>query len=360
MKLVLAHDYLIQMGGAERVVATMHRRFPEAPIYTSAVCRRTLWKDFEDADIRTTWLQYAPLIEHHTHFKKYFPLYPAAFRSFGEVKADCAWISSSTFAKYMRFAPGTRTVCYIHNPTRFLWQTNEYLDHEVKNAAVNRLVRGVLPLLQGPDRAAAQRMTVLVANSRNVQERIRRCYERESIVIPPPVETTRFQLSPENDGSYLIVSRLLGYKNVDLAVRAFSRSGRKLIVMGEGPQRAELERMAGPSVQILGRRPDADVQAAFRNCRAFIFPGHEDFGITPVEAMACGKPVIALKKGGALETVIEGETGVFFDEPKEEKFAAAIDLLEASAWDAARIRRHAEQFSAENFLEKMEAVLRDQ
>lgn len=358
MNLVLAHDYLIQMGGAERVVATMHRRFPRAPIYTSAVCRGTLWKDFEDADIRTTFLQYAPLIEHHTHFKKYFPFYPAAFRSFGEVKADCAWISSSTFAKYMRFAPGTRTVCYIHNPTRFLWQTDEYLDHEVKSGALNRLVRAMLPMLQKQDRAAAQRMTALVANSRNVQERIRRCYDRESIVIPPPVETHRFRLSPENDGFYLIVSRLLGYKNVDLAVRAFSRSGRKLIVMGEGPQRPELEKLAGPSVQILGRRPDSEVQAAFQTCRAFIFPGHEDFGITPVEAMACGKPVIALKKGGALETIVEGKTGVFFNNPTDEELAAAVEKLEAASWDPAAIRQHAEQFSAENFLEKMEGVLR--
>ena len=185
MKLVLAHDYLIQMGGAERVVATMHRRFPDAPIYTSAVNRKTLWQDFADADIRTTWLQHFPAIGHHTHFKKYFPLYAPAFRSFGTIDADCAWISSSTFAKYLRFSERTKTVCYIHNPTRFLWQTDEYLDHEVGNPALNRLVRAFLPLLQHPDRAAAQRMKVLVANSRNVQDRIRRCYQRDARSITP-------------------------------------------------------------------------------------------------------------------------------------------------------------------------------
>ena len=360
MKLVLAHDYLIQMGGAERVVAAMHRRFPDAPIYTSAVNRETLWSDFAGADIRTTWLQHFPAIGHHTHFKKYFPLYAPAFRSFGTIDADCAWISSSTFAKYLRFSERTRTVCYIHNPTRFLWQTDEYLDHEVGNASLNRLVRAVLPLLQQPDRAAAQRMKVLVANSRNVQERIRRCYQRESIVIPPPVQTNRFRLSLREDGYYLIVSRLLGYKNIDLAVRACSRTGRNLVVLGEGPQRAALQAMAGPTVQILGRLPDSEVQAHFERCRAFVFPGHEDFGITPVEAMACGKPVVALARGGALETVLEGITGVFFDEPDDDRIIAAFERLEASPWDPARIRSHAEQFSEEAFLAKMTAVMSPQ
>jgi glycosyltransferase involved in cell wall biosynthesis len=298
------------------------------------------------------------MIEDHTHFKKYLPFYPAAFGSFGKVKADCAWISSSTFAKYMRFAPGTRTVCYVHNPTRFLWQTDEYVDHEVSNSALNRLVRSTLPLFRKYDRAAAQRMDVLVANSRNVQERIQRCYERDSIVIPPPVETKRFHLSTVSEDFYLIVSRLLGYKNVDLAVRAFSKAGKQLIVVGDGPQRAALEQMAGPTVKILGRRPDAEIQSYFERCRAFIFPGHEDFGITPVEAMACGKPVIALKKGGALETVVEGKTGVFFEDINEEAILTCVKSIESTTWIPAAIREHAEQFSEACFLEKMEAVLR--
>jgi len=360
MNLVLAHDYLIQMGGAERVVAAMHRRFPQAPIYTSAVCRQTLWEDFQDAEIRTTWLQHAPSIGNHTHFKKYLPLYPAAFRSFGVVKADYAWISSSTFAKYMRFAPGTRTVCYVHNPTRFLWQTDAYVDHEVGNSALNRIVRAALPLFRRFDVAAARRMDVLVANSRNVQERILRCYQRPSLVIYPPVQTSRFQVSTIDEGFYLIVSRLLSYKNVDLAVRAFNKTGKNLVVIGDGPQRQALEQMAGPSVQILGRCSDADIKSHFERCRAFVFPGHEDFGITPVEAMACGKPVIALQKGGALETVVENETGVFFGEPSEAALLAAIAHLEKVSWDPAHIRKHAEQFSEEHFLDRMEAVLRGQ
>jgi len=357
MKLALAHDYLIQMGGAERVVASMHRRFPDAPIFTSAVNSETLWADFANADIRTTWLQHAPFIRSHTHFKKYFPLYPAAFRSFHPQGFDRAWISSSTFAKYMRFPKTTRTVCYIHNPTRFLWQTDEYVDTEVSQGLLNRLVRLMLPAFRRADQQAARRMNVLVANSRNVQERIRRFYGRESVVIPPPVETERFQVHAENDGYYLIVSRLIAYKNIDLAVRAFSRAGKKLIVAGAGPQRAALEKMAGPTVQILGRRPQEEIDALFARCRAFVFPGHEDFGITPVEAMACGKPVLAYKKGGALETIVDGHTGVFFAEATEEALLAAAEQLEHIHWQPYKIRAHATRFSEKHFLEQMEAVL---
>lgn len=358
MKLILAHDYLIQMGGAERVVAAMHRHFPLAPIYTSAVSRKTLWDDFSDADIRTTWLQWLPLIEDPVHFKKFFPLYPFAFKSFGTLHADCAWISSSTFAKYLKFAPNVRTVCYVHNPTRFLWQSDEYLDHEIKNPLLNRLVRTALPLLRRHDREAAGQMDVLVANSRNVQERILRCYGRESVIIHPPVEIERFQISNQSENFYLIVSRLIGYKNIELVVRAFSKTGRNLVVIGDGPQRLELERIAGKSVQILGRLSDEEIKSYFQRCRAFVFPGNEDFGITPLEAMACGKPVIALRKGGALETILENETGVFFDEPDENHLLEATERLEKMTWDPRAIRRQAEFFSTRTFLEKTEALLR--
>ena len=357
MKLALAHDYLIQMGGAERVVATMHRRFPEAPIFTSAVCRKTLWEDFQDADIRTTWMQALPFIQDSTHFKKYFPLYPLAFRSFGAVDADVAWVSSSTFAKYMRFTSRTRTICYLHNTTRFLWQTDEYVDHEVANSSVNRLVRFVLPIFRRLDRNAVLRMDTLVANSRNVQERIRKFYGRDSVVIHPPVETSRFEISYKNESYYLIVSRLLGYKNIDLAVRAFTRSGRRLVVLGDGPHRRALEQQAGESVQILGRLSDDETRSFFGRCRGFVFPGDEDFGITPVEAMACGKPVIAFKKGGSMETLVDGETGVFFEEQTEDSLLEAVDRAERATWDPERIHRHAERFSENRFLKEMEAVL---
>lgn len=357
MNLVLAHDYLIQMGGAERVVAAMHDRFPEAPIYTSAVCRDGLWADFRNADIRTSWMQHLPFIQHHTHFKKYFPLYPFAFRSFGKIEADVAWISSSTFAKFLRFSPSTRTVCYLHNTTRFLWQTEEYLDYEVGSGPLNLLSRSILPKLREWDREAAASMKVLLANSRNVQERIRRCYGLPSEVVHPPVETSRFNMSSEEEGYYLIVSRLLGYKNIALPVRAFSRTGRRLVVLGEGPYRKELQAMAGPSVEFRGRMSDQEIREYYARCRALILPGEEDFGITPVEAMACGKPVVAFSKGGALETVVDGKTGVFFQESSEDCLLDAVTGCETISWDKAAIRAHALLFSKEAFVEKTARIL---
>lgn len=357
MKLALAHDYLIQMGGAERVVATMHRHHPRAPIFTSAVRRQTLLKDFDDADIRTTWLQSLPGIGDPRHFKKYLLLYPAAFRSFAPVQADCVWISTSTFAKYLRVAPGVRSICYMHNPTRFLWQADEYVPSEVTNPPLRALIALLSPWLRQGDRQAARRMGVLVANSKNVQERIRRCYGRESVVIHPPVRTESFSISREDDGAYLILSRLIGYKNIDLAVRAFNRSGKPLVIIGEGSHRAKLEALASPNVRILGRQSEETVRDALRRCRALIFPGHEDFGIVPVEAMACGKPVIALARGGAIETILPDETGTFFSESTEEALLEAVARSEATSWDAERIRQHAGQFSEEAFIEATDRLL---
>jgi glycosyltransferase involved in cell wall biosynthesis len=358
MKLVLAHDYLIQMGGAERVVAAMHRHFPAAPIYTSAVSRETLWDDFAGADIRTSLLQHAPGIQDHVHFKKYFPLFGLAFQSFGKIEADCAWISSSTFAKFLHFTPNTRTVCYIHSPTRFLWQTDSYLAKEVPNSAMEKVVRATLPTFRSLDRLAALRMDVLVANSRNVQARIREHYGVEARVIYPPVQTHRFSPTAGHDGTYLIVSRLLGYKNIELAVRAFSRCGRRLLIIGEGPDREMLERKAGESVTFLGWLSEEETKRHFEKCRALVVPGHEDFAIAPVEAMAAGKPVIAIREGGVLETVVDGETGFFFDENSEESLLDAVDRFERTSWDTEHIRLRAEEFSEERFLAETETLLR--
>lgn len=357
MNLVLAHDYLIQMGGAERVVTAMHERFPDAPIYTSAVSYRALGREYVDADIRTSWMQRLPFIQHHSHFKKYFALFPSAFRSFGEIDADVAWISCSTFAKHLRFTPRTRTVCYMHNTTRYLWQTEDYLDYEVGSRPLNLLVRQALPGLRERDREAAAKMKVLVANSRNVQERIRRCYGLDSLVVNPPVETSRFHASADEEGYYLVVSRLLGYKNIELPVRAFTQTGKRLVVIGEGPYRDRLVAMAGPSVQFCGRLDDQEIHSHYAKCRALILPGEEDFGITPVEAMACGKPVVALGRGGALETVLDGRTGVFFSEPSTDALLDAVQRCEETTWDKAVIRSHALGFSKAAFLEKMDRLL---
>ena len=346
--MVLAHDYLIQMGGAERVVASMVRKYPGAPLYTSAVQRETLLPEFRSATLRPSWMQRLPRIG--IHFKKFFVLYPSAFRSFGEIRARNLWVSASTFAKCLRFSPQTASVLYCHNPTRFLWQSGEeYVDSEVRFPLANRGVRLFVPYLRRVDFNAAQKFDVIVANSEAVRRRIQAIYRRDATVIHPPVQLDRFTPTPEHDGYYIIVSRLVAYKAIDRAVIACTRSGRRLIVVGEGPDRKRLENLAGPDVSFLGWKSDVEVQDLVQRARGLIFPAEEDFGIAPVEAQACGKPVIAFARGGALETVIEGKTGCFFQERTAEALQDALDRAETISWNAAEIRQNAERFSEDHF-----------
>jgi glycosyltransferase involved in cell wall biosynthesis len=355
-ELVVAHDYLVQMGGAERVVASMLRRHGNVPVYTSVVRPEGLLREFRGAQLNVSWMQGIPRIAER--FKHYYALYPHAFRSFGVVPCRSAWVSASTFAKCMRFAPGTATVLYCHSPTRFLWDTDVYLDGEQLGPLRRRLVRSTLPPLRRFDRQAASRFDVIVANSEAVRRRIREHYGRDALVIHPPVELKRFEVSrgPSED-YHLVLSRLVGYKALDRAVQAFTAMGKALVVIGEGPDRARLERMAGPTVRFLGQLPDADVARYLAGCRSVIFPGEEDFGIVPVEAQACGKPVVAFGRGGALETVVAGETGCFFHEPEADSLAQAVKEVEAASWDVDRIRRNAERFSEDVFHARTDRLL---
>ena len=354
--LALAHDYLIQMGGAERVVASMVRKHPLSPLYTSAVRWETLLPEFQGARVKPSWMQTLPGIG--THFKKCFALYPAAFRSFGIVSAPALWVSASTFAKCLQFSPQTASVLYCHNPTRFLWLAgDEYVDSEVRVPAANLAVRCFVPWLRRVDYQAAQRFDVIVANSEAVRQRIAQIYRREALVIHPPVQLGRFIPTVTGDGYYIVVSRLSAYKAIDRAVLACSRSGRRLVVVGEGPDRKRLEALAGPTVTFTGWASDSEVQHLMQRARGLIFPAEEDFGIAPVEAQACGKPVIAYARGGALETVIEGVTGCFFHERTEDALQAALDRAESILWNPEAIRKNAERFSEDQFHQLTERAL---
>ena len=350
----MGHDYLIQMGGAERVVASMARKWAGSPIYTSAMKRDTLLPEFRGATIHTSWMQRFPGVI--THFKKLFSLYPGAFHSFGVIDAPVAWVSASTFAKCLRFTPRTATVLYCHNPTRFLWQPGEYVDTEVESPLLNRLVRMALPPLRAIDRKAARKFDVIVANSENVRKRIAVCYQRDAEVVHPPVEVDRFQVSTRDDGFYLVVSRLVAYKCIHRAIEACNALGRRLVIVGNGPDRGRLKRMAGPTIEFRGHLSDLEVVDLMERCTALIFPGQEDFGITPIEAQACGKPVLAFRAGGAMETIIEGETGRFFD-GESTSLAEAIRASEGTTWNPSRIRENAERFSESRFHDCMGRIL---
>ncbi|MCB1203105.1 MAG: glycosyltransferase [Verrucomicrobiae bacterium] len=352
---VLVHDFLIQMGGAEKVVEVMAEAFPDAPIYTSATMGTNLFPAFRSSRVVNSWMQRLPgLLKWH---KKLFFLYPFAFQSLRLPSRRVAWISSSSFSKWIRKPAGARFLCYCHTPPRYFWTPGEYLENEIRNPLLRRFVRLLMPLFRASDLRQSRKIDLFVANSQNVRRRIRECYGRNAVVVYPPVDVDRFQISETSEDFYLIVSRLVAYKKIDLAVKAFTSLGKKLVIIGDGPDRARLEAMAGPSVEFLGRAPDEVVTEKMATCRAYVFPGSEDFGIVPVEAQACGKPVVAYREGGALETVVENKTGVFFDRPDPEALASAVRNLESRSWDPRRIRRNAERFSTTRFLEETRQLL---
>lgn len=349
MKIV--HDYLIQMGGAERVVALMAKEFPKAEILTSATKYDTLLPEFVDSSIKNSWMQKLPMI--NTHFKHYFMLYPMAFKSLGKIDDDVVWISSSGFSKWATFTKETPVFCYCHTPPRFFWEPDDYLQYEVPNIWARKLVRSIIPLFRHFDFQAAQRIPYFIANSKLVQKRILDLYGKESVVINPPVNVDRFDVSKNSEDFYLLVSRLSGYKKLDRAVCAFSKLNKRLVIIGSGPDEPRLKELAGPSIEFKGRLSDEEVTWHMKNCYALVFPGLEDFGITPVEAQACGKPVLAFGGGGALETVEPGVTGMFFYHESAESLINIVPEFEDHSWNPTVIRKHSEQFSEDIFLKKM-------
>jgi glycosyltransferase involved in cell wall biosynthesis len=353
MRIAIVHDYLNQMGGAERVVESFHRLWPEAPIFTTIADREAMPASLRDADIRASWMQRLPAWRRH--FRAYLPLYPLAIETMNLRGFDVVVSSSSAWAKGARTPPGAVHVCYCHTPMRWVWDYERYVAREGFGTLTRLALPPVIAALRRWDVRTAVRPTHLVVNSRVVQDRVKRCWGRDSDVLPPPVDIGRFAVGAGRGGAHLVVSRLAHYKRLDLAVAAFTQLGLPLEIIGDGPARRSLEAIAGPTITFRGRVDDAGVARAMRDCRALVFPGEEDFGITPLEANASGRPVIAYRAGGATETVIDGVTGVLFAEQSAASLAEAVRRAELLEWNAASIRRHAERFTTERF----EARFRD-
>ena len=349
MKVAIVHDWLNQMGGAEGVLEVFHDLYPRAPIYTSIYAPERMPPAYRGWDIRTTFMQRLPGAA--AHHQAYLPLYPLAFGSLDLTAYDLVISNASAFAKGVRTRPGAVHLCYCLTPTRFLWMYREYVQRE----NLGRLPRAVLPplisLLKVADKRAAAGVTAFAAISTAVQERIRRIYGRESTIIYPPVGESAFRASraPMPGDYFLSLGRLIPYKRVDLAVRAFNALGLPLVVIGEGRDRAGLERIAGPNVRFLGRVSDEEKQRYLAGCRAFLFPGEEDFGIAPLEAQAAGKPVIAYAAGGALDTVREGVTGEFFREATPESLAEAVRRFDPARYDPEACVANARRFDTAAF-----------
>ena len=346
-KIALVHDYFIQMGGAERVAAAMHESFPTAPMYTTVALPHRLPKELRGADIRTSAMQHLPGMEQR--FRQYFMLYPFAVEHFDLSEFDLIFSSSSGYAKGVHRRSNAIHVCYCHTPMRWAWRSEDYVARE----NFGRVTRSLLPIslwgLRKWDLRAARQPNYYIANSRLVARRIKEIYGREAFVIPPPIDVDRFQMSAHIDDYYLVLSRLVPYKRIDLAIEACNRLGRRLVIIGDGPDRARLEKLAGPKTEFLGRQSDSRVNHYASRCRALLFTGEEDFGMVPLEVNAAGRPVIAFRGGGAMETVIEGVTGVFFDKPTSTSLEDAIEEFESRSWHQQTLRRHAEKFDRSIF-----------
>jgi glycosyltransferase involved in cell wall biosynthesis len=355
-RIALTHDYLDQYGGAERTLARICQRFASAPVYTSVYDRPAMRRlgFVEPAQrIVVSFMQGLPL---RGRVPRYYltALYPMAFRSFDLRPYDVV-LSSATFAaKAVRLRDETVHVCYCYTPPRFLWgfdsdtAARSMPPHERPLAVAARIV------LRRIDRDAARRVDLFVASSRVIAERIRSAYGRDARVVYPPVDTARFMRRDRHDDGFLLaVSRLNAYKRLDHVVEACTRQGLPLVVVGTGPWAGRLRRAAGPTVRFTGPLPDGEVERLMSSCRAFVLPGEEDFGIAAVEAMAAGAPVIALGRGGAVETVVEGVTGVFYDEPTADAFAAAVARLSAQQWEPSASRARARLFDQDRFAQEL-------
>ncbi len=356
MKVAVVHDYFTQQGGAEKVAEVLYKMLPGADLFATVSIRSKLSPRLGDVVIHTSWMQRLPLID--TLYRIYFPLYPFAVSSLDLSSYDLVVSSSSSYVKGVRAHPDAIHVCYCHTPMRWVWSYETYSARESFGSAIKAVLPLLIRALKLWDEGAARQPDHFIANSKVVAARIQRAYGRYAEVIEPPIDIHRFQVSNISDDYFIVLARLVSYKRIDLAVEAFTRLGKKLIVIGDGPALAGLRAIAGPTIKFLGRTSDETVESEVRRCQALIFPGEEDFGMAPLEVAAAGKPTIAFRAGGAVETIVEGETGIFFEEQTVESLIDAIGRFEKQQWSPTRIRKHAERFSVEVFEERIAAFLK--
>ncbi|MEA2113121.1 MAG: glycosyltransferase [Patescibacteria group bacterium] len=399
MKIALLHDYLIRFGGAEKVFLNLRKIFPKAEIYTLLYDKEKMGKYFPGEKIQTSFLQRFPKFWRKRQ-KYLLPFIPIAAETIDLRDFDLVISSSNSFIKGIITRPQTIHICYCHSPMNFSWDRYyKYIKEQKKGFLVGAAIKIIMHYIRMWDRAASNRVDYFIANSKTTARRIKKYYGREARVIYPPAcipiimseakqscgdnnkiaasQTPRNDTllslrakrsnpgeeseiaasqTPHNDGGrddgfFLIISQLTPYKRIDLAVEAFNKLGLPLVIIGEGPDYKRLKKIAHSNVKLLGWQPDKTTEEYLKNCRAFIFPGEDDFGIAPVEAMSFGKPVLAYRKGGATETVIEGVTGEFFDEPAVEVLADGVRrlLINLDRYSPLVIRKRAEKFSRERF-----------
>lgn len=358
--LALAHHWLVKMRGGERTLEQICALFPGAPIYTLVAEPRRLSPSLQRHPLIESPLRYLPLAR--SKYPLFMPFFPRAVRAMAVSRhTTCLLSSDASVIKGLPLPEGIPHICYCYSPPRYLWEMGEI--YAEKTSGLGALGRGVfkavLPYVRRFDLQASRRVDLFIGISKFVQSRIRAYYDRPSELIYPPVAVHEFTPGRPVDDFYLIVSELTAYKRIDLAVQAFNALGRKLVIIGGGPEEGALKRMARPNIEFLGRQSFPVLKDHFERCRAFIFPGLEDFGITAVEAQAAGRPVIAFRGGGLLETVREQATGLFFDRQEPDCLAAAVQEFErrgAAEW-IGPCRANAERFSEERFRQELRSLL---
>lgn len=360
LKIAIVHDWLVSMRGGEKVLEILCELYPNATLITLLHIKGTLSPTIESMKIETSFINKLPLKK---KYRNYLPLFPSAIESINFSGYDLIISSSHCVAKGAQPNGGALHICYCHTPMRYVWEMyDEYFGKDKAGFITRTAMSFFAPRLRKWDVETSRRVHCFVANSYNVSRRIKEYYNREADVIYPPVDASLFRLSEKSDDYFLIVSALVPYKKVELAIEAFNRNGKKLLIVGTGPESLKLKSAAKNNIKFLGWCNDDELAKLYTGCRALIFPGFEDFGIVPLEAMACGKPVIAFGKGGVLETVVgkgENVTGVFFYEQTVDALINAIDDFEKTKFDSQMIRDHALKFDRAMFKEKIKEYIEE-
>jgi glycosyltransferase involved in cell wall biosynthesis len=347
LKIAIVCDWLTDYAGAERVVYEMHQLFPKAPIYTSLYDPKRC-KVFKFADVRESWLGKLPFAR--AKHRLFFPMMPKVFESMDLSEFDIVLSSCHSASKGVITQPETMHVSYCHSPVRYLWDHSHSYQKRYESFSPLKLIyKPILHKIRLWDRIAADRVDRYVANSAYVGRRIQKYYGRESEVIHPPADLNRFQAVKNKGEHYLAVGRLIPYKRFDLVVEAFNRLGKSLVVVGTGSELAKLQKLAGENIQFLGRVSEEALEDAYGNAKALIFPQLEDFGIVPLEAMGSGTPVLAFGEGGALETVKDGISGLFFKEQSVDSIMDCVKRFEAMEWPPEEVSKSVSEFSAPRF-----------
>lgn len=360
MRIALVHDYLVQYGGAERVLECFSELFPYAPIYTLVYNKKLMHGVLEGKNIKTSFIQKFPF---SSKYHRIFPQFmPSAIEQFDFSAYDIVLSDSSSYAKGVITGLDTLHICYMHTPMRYAWDDCQKYTHDFYfPSLIKKMIPFFMNYIRIWDRLSIERVDKLIANSNFVAKRIKKYYKKDSLVIYPPVNFENFSISKKKqsneEGYFLMVGRLIAYKRFDIAIRAFNELGLKLKIIGRGPEIKRLKKMAGPNIEFLGRLTDQELAEHCSECQAFIFPQEEDFGIVAIEAMASGRPVIAYRGGDIPEHLEDGKTGIFFENQKSEDIVAAVKKFQGIKFDSEYIRESARKFDKSVFKAKIKEYI---